>query len=191
MKNLRLSTFLLLLLFSLHFSESRLQICKPSGKVKGKNPPPDRCNEDDDDDDDDSVCCIKGRYYTTYKCSPHVSENTKAILNLKGFEKGGDGYMPSRCDNKYHSDNMWVVSLSTGWYNGGRRCLNNITITANGRQVNAMAVDECDSSMGCDEDHDYLPPCGNNVVGASKAVWKALEVPLEDWGELDITWCDA
>ncbi|KAF4394118.1 hypothetical protein F8388_017931 [Cannabis sativa] len=39
-----------------------------------------------------------------------------------------------------------------------------------------MVVDECDSTAGCDADHDYQPPCPNNIVDASKAVWKALGV---------------
>ncbi|KAF9661753.1 hypothetical protein SADUNF_Sadunf19G0101300 [Salix dunnii] len=51
-----------------------------------------------------------------------------------------------------------------------------------------MVVDECDSTMGCDADHDYQPPCPNNIVDASKAVWKALEVPLSQWGEMEIHW---
>ncbi|WJZ94821.1 hypothetical protein VitviT2T_013646 [Vitis vinifera] len=86
---------------------------------------------------------------------------------------------------------MPVMALSTGWYNKGSRCLNNITITANGRSVVAMVVDECDSTMGCDSDHDYQPPCANNIVDASRAVWKALGVPQDQWGGLDITWTDA
>ncbi|KAF4347227.1 hypothetical protein G4B88_027487 [Cannabis sativa] len=49
-----------------------------------------------------------------------------------------------------------------------------------------MVVDECDSTAGCDADHDYQPPCPNNIVDASKAVWKALGVSKGDWGELDI-----
>ncbi|KAK4483465.1 hypothetical protein RD792_010655 [Penstemon davidsonii] len=186
MKNIGFVAFLFLILLSPHFLESRLQICKPSGKIKGKKPPPDHCNEDED-----LLCCIEGKYYTTYKCSPAVSKRTKAILNLNSFEKGGDGYSPSKCDNKYHSDDTPVVTISTGWYNGGSRCLNNVTISGNGRSVIAMVVDECDSSVGCDADNDYLPPCGNNIVGASKAVWKGLGVPLEDWGELDVEWTDA
>ncbi|KAI3743833.1 hypothetical protein L1987_56900 [Smallanthus sonchifolius] len=52
----------------------------------------------------------------------------------------------------------------------------------------AMVVDECDSTMGCDADHDYQPPCPNNIVDASKAVWKALGVSKDNWGDLDITW---
>ena len=54
-----------------------------------------------------------------------------------------------------------------------------------------MVVDECDSTMGCDGDHDYQPPCVNNIVNASRAVWKALDVPHDQWGGLDITWTEA
>ncbi|CBI40340.3 unnamed protein product, partial [Vitis vinifera] len=142
------------------------QVCHPSGKIRGKKPPPGECNQGNDSD-----CCKEGKLYTTYK-----------------YEDGG---APSECDNHYHSDDTPVVALSTGWYNKGSRCLNNITITANGRSVVAMVVDECDSTMGCDSDHDYQPPCANNIVDASRAVWKALGVPQDQWGGLDITWTDA
>ncbi|GAA0163181.1 hypothetical protein LIER_39543 [Lithospermum erythrorhizon] len=66
----------------------------------------------------------------------------------------------------------------------------NIRITANGKRVDAMVVDECDSSMGCDSsDHDYQPLCRNNIVDGSKAVWEALGVdPNQD--ELNISWTD-
>ncbi|CAI9279328.1 unnamed protein product [Lactuca saligna] len=83
-----------------------------------------------------------------------------------------------------------VVALSIGWYKGGDRCHKYITINGNGRSVKAMVVDECDSTMGCDGDHDYQPPCPNNIVDASKAVWKALGVSEDNWGDLDITWTE-
>ncbi|XP_022862382.1 putative ripening-related protein 1 [Olea europaea var. sylvestris] len=186
MKKLSSGALLFVLLFLVtHFSEARLQECKPSGKIIGKKPPPGQCNHENQSD-----CCKQGKSYTIYKCSPSVSGSTKAVLTINSFEKGGDGGAPSECDNKYHSDDTPVVALSTGWYNGGSRCLNNITITANGRSVTAMVVDECDSTMGCDDDHDYQPPCDNNIVDASKAVWKALGVS-GNVGELDITWSDA
>ncbi|KAM7512000.1 hypothetical protein LguiB_010875 [Lonicera macranthoides] len=162
------------------------QSCKPSGKIKGIKPPPNQCNKENDSD-----CCIQGKLYTTYKCSPLVSRKTKAFLTLNSFQKGGDGGGPSECDKRYHSDDIPVVALSTGWYKRGSRCLNNITISANGRSVKAMVVDECDSTMGCDKVHDYQPPCDNNIIDASKAVWKALGVPKDNWGWLDITWSDA
>lgn len=55
-----------------------------------------------------------------------------------------------------------------------------------------MVVDECDSTMGCDKDHDYQPPCPNNIVDASKAVWEALGISdPDDVGSLEITWSDA
>ncbi|KAF5733041.1 putative ripening-related protein 1 [Tripterygium wilfordii] len=67
--------------FSLH-----AQTCKPSGKIGGKKHPPKQCNRENDSD-----CCIKGKLYTTYKCSPPVSRRTKATLTLNSFQKGGDG----------------------------------------------------------------------------------------------------
>ncbi|XAR63075.1 hypothetical protein NMG60_11022888 [Bertholletia excelsa] len=176
-----------MLIFLIAYSlEVKAKVCRPSGKIRGKKPPPGQCNTHDDSD-----CCKQGKLYTTYKCSPQVSGSTKAILTLNSFENGEDGGGPSECDNKYHSDDTPVVALSTGWYSKGGRCPNNITINANGRSVNAMVVDECDSTMGCDEDHDYQPPCANNTVDASKAVWKALGIPKDNWGYMDITWTDA
>ncbi|RVW84428.1 putative ripening-related protein 2 [Vitis vinifera] len=126
------------------------QVCHPSGKIRGKKPPPGECNQGNDSD-----CCKEGKLYTTYKCSPTVSSHTKAYLTLNGFEKDEDGGAPSECDNHYHSDDTPVLALSTG----------------------------------CD--HDYQPPCANNIVDASRAVWKALGVPQDQWGGLDITWTDA
>ena len=110
------------------------QICRPSGTIRGKKPPPGKCNQDND-----SGCCKEGQLYTKYKCSPPVSSHTKAYLTLNGFEKDEDGGAPSECDNHYHSDDTPVVALSIGWYNKGSRCLNNITITANGRSVEKVA----------------------------------------------------
>ncbi|KAK8321795.1 hypothetical protein V6Z12_A12G124000 [Gossypium hirsutum] len=134
--------------------------CKPSGKLRGKKLPPGQC---------DSNCCEDGKFYTTYKCSPPVSE----------------------CDNRYHSDDEPVVALSTGWFNNKKRCLKYITIHGNGKSVKAKVVDECDSAKGCDSEHGYQRPCPNNIVDASKAVWKALGVPESDWGLIDIYWSDA
>ena len=176
----------LLILFLLSSSIVRAQECKPSGKLKGTKPPKDQCNTADG-----AECCVQGKLYDIYNCSPPVSKATEAILTLNNFEKNGDGGAPSECDQAYHSNKTSVVALSTGWFNDMKRCLKNITIYGNGMSVKAMVVDECDSTMGCDSVHDYQPPCPNNIVDASKAVWKALGVPERDWGELDIKWSDA
>ncbi|KDP25445.1 hypothetical protein JCGZ_20601 [Jatropha curcas] len=56
------------------------------------------------------------------------------------------------------------------------RCGHHIKIHANGKTVKAMVLDECDSTIGCDSEHSYQPPYPNNIVDASKAVWKALGV---------------
>jgi len=165
---------------------SKAQQCRPSGRIKGEKAPSGQCNQENDSD-----CCVQGKMYTAYKCSPSVSTHTKAFLTLNSFQKGGDGGGPSACDNQYHSDDTPVVALSTGWFNNKSRCLNKIKISANGRSVVATVVDECDSRAGCDKEHDYQPPCNNNIVDASKAVWKALGVPHDQWGGLDITWSDA
>ncbi|KAI4355050.1 hypothetical protein L6164_003864 [Bauhinia variegata] len=180
------SFFLLISLLVTNCFSMDAQKCRPNGRVIGKKSPPRHCNLEEDD-----ICCIPGKTYKTYKCSPPVSSHTKAHLTLASFESGGDGYQPSRCDNQYHSDDTPIVALSSGWFNNKSRCHNNITIRGNGRSVVAMVVDECDSTVGCDADHGYLPPCANNVVVASKAVWKALHVPIEEWDGLDITWSDA
>ncbi|KAL2457692.1 kiwellin-1-like [Abeliophyllum distichum] len=128
---------------------------------------------------------IKGKKPPKGECN---QKNDSECFSRRG---AGDGGGPSECDNKYHSDDTQVVALSTGWFNNEKRCLKNVTIYGNGKSVNAMVVDECDSTMGCDSDHDYQPPCSNNIVDASKAVWKALGVPKKNWGELDIHWSDS
>nr|GMD31612.1 putative ripening-related protein 1 [Ipomoea batatas] len=190
MKTSSLGTFLIVLLAFATLTQSclaagRLQACQPSGKIRGIKPPPGKCNQENG-----SECCKQGQLYTTYKCSPAVIGATRAILTLNSFEKGGDGGGPSECDNHYHSDEKHVVALSTGWYSGGDRCLNYIKISANGRTVTAMVVDECDSTMGCDDEHDYQPPCRNNIVDASKSVWEALGLDQNE-GQHEITWTDA
>ncbi|KAG5053684.1 hypothetical protein JHK85_006194 [Glycine max] len=42
-----------------------------------------------------------------------------------------------------------------------------------------MVVDQCDSTKGCDADQDYQPPCANNIVDASNAVWEALHFKFQ------------
>ncbi|GFY92543.1 hypothetical protein Acr_08g0009390 [Actinidia rufa] len=143
--------FLLILTIS---SSVGAQSCKPSGKLRGKKPPPGQCN-------------------------PRMTLNA-------GMEEGHLNAITSSMQMTHT-----VVALSTGWFNNQKRCLKNITIHGNGRSVEAMVVDECDSTMGCDEDHDFQPPCPNNIVDASEAVWKALGVPKKDRGNLDIFWSDA
>ncbi|CAK7337220.1 unnamed protein product [Dovyalis caffra] len=96
----------------------------------------------------------------------------KRMILTAAKTKGGDGGAPSERDDQYLSDDTPVVALSTG-------C------------VKAMVVNECDSTMGCHSDHDFQPPCPNNIVDASKAVWQALGVPESDGGDMDISWSDA
>ncbi|XP_027343763.1 kiwellin-like [Abrus precatorius] len=131
----------------------------------------------------------KGKSYPQYTCSPPVSSSTQAILTLNDFSEGGDGGGPSECDEQYHDNSERVVALSTGWYNKGSRCSKMIRITAakNGRSVTAKVVDECDSVNGCDKEHAGQPPCRNNIVDGSQAVWDALGLN-SDVGEERVTW---
>lgn len=54
-------------------------------------------------------------------------------------------------------------------------------------------VDECDSVNGCDSVHAFLPPCQNNIVDGSAAVWNALGIRPNDpdYGYMSVTWRDA
>ncbi|KAE8721289.1 hypothetical protein F3Y22_tig00016563pilonHSYRG00123 [Hibiscus syriacus] len=145
----------------------KAQTCDPSGNIQGTTPPPGQCNQENN-----AECCVEGEVYTT-------------------FQEGGDGGGPSKCDNRYHSDDEPVVALSTGWFGQSSRCNKFININGNGKTARALVVDECDSRVGCDDEHAYQPPCGNNIVDGSKAVWTALGVPESEQGELDVTWSDA
>ncbi len=137
-----------------------------------------------------SICCKKGVSYLQYKCSP--SSKSSAVLTLNSFANGViDGY-GGACYNKFYSDSQPVVALSTGWYNDGSRCGKMIKIRGNGKMTTALVVDECDSMYGCDAEHAGQPPCRNNIVDASPAVWTALGVSKKDprYGEMGITWSD-
>ncbi|KAL8089868.1 ripening-related protein grip22-like [Apium graveolens] len=126
--------------------------------------------------------------YTTYSCSPEIAASTPAILTLNDFSEGGDGGAESSCDEQFHDNSELVVALSTGWFSGGSRCSQEITITAsNGNSVVAKVVDECDSMNGCDKEHAYQKPCDNNIVDGSAAVWNALGLDQE-LGKVDISW---
>ncbi|XP_004310165.1 PREDICTED: kiwellin-like [Fragaria vesca subsp. vesca] len=144
---------------------SSAQTCNPSGTL---------------------VC--KGKSYPKYTCSPPVTAKTEALLTLNDFSEGGDGGGPSYCDGKYHSNSEKVVALSTGWFDNKSRCGKMIRITArNGKTTTAKVVDECDSRAGCDKEHAGQPPCRNNIVDGSAAVWKALGLD-QDEGVVPVTW---
>lgn len=102
------------------------------------------------------IVVLMAKYNTTYTCSPSVSCHTKAYLTLNNFENDVDGSVPSECDNRYHSADTPAVALLTEWFNKKSWCLNNVTISANGRSMATMVVDECDLTMRCDSNHDRM-----------------------------------
>jgi hypothetical protein len=158
--------------------------CQYSGYLPGRSGACDQTNSPD--------CCVDGQQYQRFLCSPPVTAPaTWAALTVNSFREGGDGGFPSECDMAYHDDSEMVVALSTGWYSGMSRCGRSIRITAKGGAVvYATVVDECDSVNGCDAEHNFEQPCGNNVVDASPAVWDALGLD-QDVGLEAVTWSDA
>jgi hypothetical protein len=159
-----------------------LDTCRASGYLPGRS---GNCEKSNDPD-----CCEDGKQYPQYRCSPPVTSSTKAVLTLNSFEKGKDGGGPSECDNAFHSDEEKVVALSTGWFSNMARCGHRIKIAAaNGNSVYAKVVDECDSVHGCDDEHNFEPPCDNNIVDGSPAVWDALGLD-QSVGMVGITWSE-
>ncbi|KAF2914156.1 hypothetical protein DAI22_10g141200 [Oryza sativa Japonica Group] len=125
----------------------------------------------------DPDCCEDGKAYPQYRCSPPVTAAAGAVLTLNSFEKGKDGGGPSECCRR---------GGSPAWRGAGT----GITASGgSGRSVVAKVVDECDSVHGCDGEHNYEPPCDNNIVDASPAVWDALGLD-KSVGMEHITWSD-
>ena len=144
--------------------------------------------------DQNSDTCCPSNTCQKVSCSPPISSSgTAATLTLNDFGAGVDDAPPSKCDGKYHSVKTLAVALSTGWYSGGSRCGRKIRINGNGQSTLATVVDECDSENGCDSEHDNQPPCANNIVDGSRAVWAALGVSESSdmYGFMDVTWQDA
>ncbi|XP_048137319.1 kiwellin-like [Rhodamnia argentea] len=129
-----------------------------------------------------------GRSYPKYRCSPPVTSSTRATLTNNDFSEGG-GSGASECGGRFHGNSELIVAMSTGWYAGGSRCGHRIKIRSRktGRSVTAKVVDECDSVNGCAGGHDGEPPCRNNIVDGSNAVWHALGLDI-GVGEEDVTW---
>lgn len=177
--------FFLVLLLAI-FSSNEAQPCKPSGKIRGKKSPTGHCKYREwcwllQTRPDLHYLQMFTKTFQTYKgCHVH-----RQFPERWWWWRGHQNVITSTTDDSP------VVALSSRWFNHRSRCLSNITIYCNGSSVDAMAVGECDSTTGCDAKHDYCPPCPNNVVVASKAVWKALQAPLYKWGELNVFWSDA
>ncbi|KAL6642897.1 hypothetical protein ACP70R_021078 [Stipagrostis hirtigluma subsp. patula] len=180
-----LALFVLLQVMCFAIREASAATCHPSGFVHGKGR---HCNSSENGSEN---CCVTGKRYPRFRCSPPVSARTPAILRFSRFDNGEDDQRIALCDDRAHRDSELVVTLSSGWLRlgGTDRCNKKIRVVANGRSVVAKVVDECDSADGCDEEHDFEPPCRNNVVNGSPAVWKALRLN-ESIGELKVTWSD-
>ncbi|KAF7081377.1 hypothetical protein CFC21_085324 [Triticum aestivum] len=99
-----------------------------------------------------------------------------AVMSLNGFQQGEEGG-PARCDGQYHSDDLFLVSMTSKWYGPGLRCGKMITIKSSGGIVQAMVVDDCEDG------------CGDNEISTSAAVWGVLGLD-PSIGEVPVTWSD-
>ncbi|KAK7836237.1 kiwellin [Quercus suber] len=97
--------------------------------------------------ENDSDCCVQGKLYTIYKCSPQVSGHTKAKLTINSFRKVGMvmDHLNVTISTTQMTHLWWHCQRV---FNNKQRCLNYITIYGNGRSVQAKVVDECESTMG-------------------------------------------
>ena len=97
-------------------------------------------------------------------------------MTVNGFQQGETGGGPASCDGQFHSDDDFVVSLSSVWYAGGARCGKLIRLANSGIiHISAVVVDEC---AGCD-----------NEVGASSHIWKNFDLDTS-LGQVDMKWSD-
>ncbi|KAE8785400.1 hypothetical protein D1007_40888 [Hordeum vulgare] len=126
--------------------------------------------------------CAAGRHVEVIKGSSQRVHDAPAVMSLTSFEKGDGDTGPAECDGKYHSDDLFLVSLTSALYGGGVRCGKKIRIAIprpQGLAVEAMVVDECDVGQGC----------GVREISTSAAVWKALGIDVSV-GEVTVTWSD-
>jgi hypothetical protein len=109
-------------------------------------------------------------------CAVSRYVDVPAVMTVNGFQQGEGGGGPAACDGQYHSDDEFIVSLSSQWFAGGERCGKLIRITdSRNLRMSAVVVDECRS---CD-----------NEVGASPAIWRNYHLD-PSLGEVNITWSD-
>ncbi|KAK1267737.1 hypothetical protein QJS04_geneDACA000319 [Acorus gramineus] len=123
--------------------------------------------------------------YPLYNCSPPItSPSTQATLSFNLLLGPGSLLSPS-CDGVRHTQFDLVVSISTGWFLSGNLCGRSIRISAsNGRTVVARVVAQCNSASGCRGLRQ--PPCGNNVIEATSAIFRALGLPI--LGSQSVQW---
>lgn len=135
-----------------------------------------------------STTLFNGTVCLFYDCSPPVLTrgSTPAKLKYRDFQYS----FPSECDGKLYPATERVAAMSTGWFNRGSRCGQMIRVFGgDGRSVVAEVVDECVSFRGCDEESEGKPPCGNDIIEGSEAVWKGLGLNNNDYSDgVNVTW---
>ncbi|KAF6175173.1 hypothetical protein GIB67_022854 [Kingdonia uniflora] len=79
MDKIHCSIALVVLLLVTVSLEIEAQLCRMSGRVRGRKPPPGQCNQENNSD-----CCVEGKMYPVYRiilCSNFVLMNKEPILS--------------------------------------------------------------------------------------------------------------
>ncbi|KAI4988561.1 hypothetical protein ZWY2020_030191 [Hordeum vulgare] len=121
-------------------------------------------------------CAVSGRPTVAQGGKFEPGQNVPATMTVNGFQQGEPGGGPASCDGQFHSDDEFIVSLSSEWYAGGARCGKFIRIADYANlHITAKVVDEC---AGCDGE-----------VGASIHIWNNFRLDTSV-GQADIKWSD-
>ncbi|KAI6702490.1 hypothetical protein NL676_011626 [Syzygium grande] len=160
------------------------QPCKPSGRFRGRKPPPKQCNLKIISNAAKKAASTQPTgARLPFPIKPKTHKLSTALK--KAVMAVGD---PSVIRSTIRIVLWWWLCRQGGWTTstGASKILLSTLTEEVSRPWLWMRM----TTKGCDPARDYQPPCPSNIVDASKAVWKALGVPSHDWGELDIYWSD-
>ncbi|WVZ48910.1 LOW QUALITY PROTEIN: hypothetical protein U9M48_000304, partial [Paspalum notatum var. saurae] len=148
-----MAIFLLIALSSSHMASSlRLGVCRSS---RQRLPPRSgNCEKSNDPD-----CCEDGKMY--YRCSPPVTAiEHQGRADAQQLREGQGRWRPVRVRQRLpQRRGEGGGALHGVVQQHGALRPRRIKISANGNFVYAKVVDECDSLHGCDEEHNFEPPC--------------------------------
>ncbi|KAJ8766193.1 hypothetical protein K2173_021710 [Erythroxylum novogranatense] len=108
-------------------------------------------------------------------------KNMKATLTVRDFGGIGIGRKSRKCEGTYSTNFGYFVAMPSKWFENKKRCNKVVEIKRNGRTVTAEVVDECESDSECPN---------KNSIGASVAVWGALNIAGNIHAAVDVTWSD-
>ncbi|RLN18102.1 putative ripening-related protein 4 [Panicum miliaceum] len=99
-----LVVFALLQITCFLFHDVSAATCHASGFIPGKGR---NCDREIGLD----RCCVAGKRYPQFRCSPPVSAKTPAILRFNRFESGEDATRITSCDMRFHRDKELLITF--------------------------------------------------------------------------------